>query len=129
MDSRETYYQIKANLLECYFDYCTHKILSKNEWVDGEHEIGYAYEQFVDVESERHTAYRMQIEKVMLEVIAYILDGGRNKQAGEYHRMMISKLLSVRDLSKEINNLPDEERIDFVSDLKLLDIAIPSVTS
>ncbi len=125
MENRKTYYQIRNSFLECYYDYCRHKISSESSWLDGEHEIGYSYDQFVDVESEKHTAYRTTIEKLMLEVIALICDGGRNKKAREYHQSMIKKLMQRKEaLIDTIYTLPEKERIDFISDLELIGVEL-----
>ena len=127
MENRSTYFEIKENFLECCFDYCRSKIDS--EWLEKETEIGFAYEQYVYMEEDKYTAYKITLENLMLETITLILRAGRSSVAEEYHRMMISRLLSKGDISQEINNLPEEERFDFVSDLEVLGIEIAGVLS
>lgn len=118
---RVTYKMIRWGLLDCYYIYCRGKIHSKNcnnrgDWVDGELEIGYAYEQ-------DEGAYRLPIENLMLEVVTLILLGGRGStQTEKYHRNKITEILKENDLALMLRMLPDDERRSFEYDLKLLGI-------
>ena len=129
MEDRETYDEIKADFLNSYYIYCQHKISQAGVWVSDEHESGYAYDQFVDANTGRHTCFHTSIEKLMVEVIAYILDGGRNEKAGEYYQQAISNIIegSRSELIKTITGLPADERFNLVSDLKLLKIDFPEI--
>lgn len=98
MDSRICYDEIKRDFLACYFAYCRSHIRRNKGWCNGEY-----------------------------EVTALILEANRLPKMAQYHRKMISKLLEKDNLSREINNLPENERLDFISDLELLNISIPGI--
>lgn len=87
--------------------------MSHEEWAQGEYEIGYAYDQYCDT-------FSTAIEKLMLEVLAIILAGGRLPQFEQYHRQKISDLLEKNDLKNLLANVPIEEGEEFVHDMKIL---------
>lgn len=119
-DERTPYKLMRWWFLDCYYTYSRSKIhynarLNKG-WVANEHEIGYAYEQY-------ESAYRMPIEKVMLEVLCLILNGGRGlEQFDSHHRKLIGQILEKNNLQDMLKELPKEERNEFEHDLKLLGI-------
>ena len=127
MDNRICYDEIKRDFLACYFAYCRSHIRRNEGWCNGEYEVTHAYDEFVYMEKNKYTAYARNIENLMLEVTALILEANRLPKMAQYHRKMISKLLEKDNLSREINDLPENERLDFISDLELLNISIPGI--
>ena len=84
-------------------------------WVDKEHEIGYAYDQYCD-------AFENSIEKLMLEVCVFVVSAGRNPEAEEYHLKNINDMLqekSIRDLLFLEKKLTDDIET-LLTDLKLI---------
>ncbi len=121
-DERRTYKLIRWWLLDCYYTYCRTKLHSRNlgkeesGWSISEHEIGYAYEQCED-------AFDRPVEKLMLEVLALILNGGRGPVKFEpYHREKIAAILNKNNLYEMLSTLPVTERNEFERDLKLLNL-------
>lgn len=111
MEERVVYAEIKSDFLDCYYQYCQNKI--GEIWISGEHERGWAYDQWF-------TGYDLPTEKLMLEVIAMILNSGRSKQSDLFHRAQIEKILVKHSLEQILNCLIGEELVDFTYDLKLL---------
>ncbi|MEQ4454279.1 hypothetical protein ABNT06_23110 [Kosakonia sacchari] len=115
---RVTYQEIKLSFLDSCYSYCRHKLKGIKRggagWAEGEHEIGYAYEQF-------ENAYDLPIEKLMLEVVALIFWGGRCP-AHSYvlHKKSIDRILSEINLDVLVSILGDDERQDFLGDIELL---------
>jgi hypothetical protein len=108
--------------LDCYYSFCKIKIINKNEsgeeWSTSEHESGYAYEQ-------QENSYQLPIEKLMLEVLVLVLDGGRGSQEFySYHKNKISDLLQSHDLTAMRESICGEERREFESDLRLLQLIL-----
>lgn len=112
---RVNFSEIRAAFLDCYYGYCTAKIHHGQAWQDGEHEIGYAYEQY-------ELAYDLPIEQLMLEVIALVLGGRRWPVFDDFHRQKIDQILQHNVLQQMMSVLDEEERRDFEADLHLLGI-------
>lgn len=112
---RVPYDEIKANFLDSYYGYCWTKVHQGQKWTDGEHEIGYAYQ-------EAKLAYDLPIEKLMLEVIALVLGGKRWPQVDRHHYKKIEELLADNKLKVMLDNLPKDERILFERALDLLGV-------
>ncbi|MFC5476373.1 hypothetical protein [Paraherbaspirillum soli] len=102
--------------LDCYYTYCRSKIHHHSEWSKNEHEIAYAYEQ-------QEFAYFNPTEQIMLEVLFLIFNAGRGPETVDpYHRGKIAKILEAHDLNEMLVALPEDERLEFKSDLQLLKI-------
>ncbi|QHM96547.1 hypothetical protein [Kosakonia sacchari] len=115
---RVTYKEIKFSFLDSCYSYCRHKVKDIKKggpgWAEGEHEIGYAYEQF-------ENAYDLPIEKLMLEVVALIFWGGRcSEHSYILHKKAIDRILSEINLDVLVSILGDDERQDFLGDIELL---------
>jgi hypothetical protein len=87
--------------------------MAQKNWVSGEYEISYAYEQYCD-------GFSSVTERLMLEALAIILLGGRAPQAEQYHRQKIANLLIGNNLESLLLNLPMEESEEFMQDMKIL---------
>ncbi|GJI97218.1 hypothetical protein RugamoR57_39360 [Duganella caerulea] len=113
MRDRITYYEIRTWLLDCYYVYCREKMFSGSQWEEGEHELGYAYDQYSD-------AFHLPIEKIMLEVLVLVLASGRLTKSALYHYQKISEFSAGTRLHDIANDLPPDERNDFLYDLSIL---------
>lgn len=92
------------------------QVSSKNPWVEGESEVGYAYDEL-------DNSFDLPIERLMLEVLTLVLDAGRgSERAKAYHRMAIAEIFSNNDLSELLENIPPGEAEELNSDIKILGI-------
>ena len=121
-DERVPYRLIRWWLLDCYYTYCRSKLRERSmgkgggRWLPYEHELGYAYEQF-------ELSFELPIERLMLEILTLVLNGGRGPEALEpFHRAKIAAILDTNDLTEMLNELPDAERREFEHDIRLLSI-------
>jgi len=113
MDDRVPYAEMRSWLLGCYYEYCRGKIRSAETWIDGEHEIGFAYNEFDD-------AFKLPVERLMLEVLALILSGGRFPPGDTMHRKKIASLLTAYALDDLLSELSGDELHELRTDLQLL---------
>ncbi|WP_321781890.1 hypothetical protein [Paraburkholderia sp. J94] len=116
MDDRATYGEIRGFLLNSYYVYCRTKLVSRQQWVSGEYEFGFAYEEFVN-------AFDTVAERLMLEVLTLVLAAGRGGGA-DFHRRKIDELIAQESLEAILNALPDDESDELQQDLKLLSLYI-----
>lgn len=120
---RMKYEEIKEFYFNCYLIYCKTKTKSaeskgvQNLWHDGEHELGYAINEFSSPDNSR-----LAIENLMSEVLSIILNGYRWPEIIERHYSNVEKILASNDLDQMLLTLPREEKRLFVRDLKLLGI-------
>ncbi|MCW3482193.1 Imm2 family immunity protein [Neisseriaceae bacterium JH1-16] len=112
MEERVSYAEIRAWFLECYYQYCQTKLFHLQQWVAGEYEFGFAYEEYSN-------AFSSDVERLMLEVLTLILAAGRG-QVETFHRERIAELLSGIDLQTLLAELPYEEAEEFRRDLNIL---------
>ncbi|MBJ7310541.1 hypothetical protein ACFOLJ_26430 [Rugamonas sp. CCM 8940] len=113
MLERVTYSEIRAWLLECYYGYCQMKLFHGHKWDEGEHELGYAYEQYCD-------AFLMPIENLMLEVLSLVLASKRLPKFEQCRREKIAMLMPGIELDEFMLSLPADEAGEFLCDLKIL---------
>ncbi|MBB1632141.1 hypothetical protein A9975_14870 [Cupriavidus sp. UME77] len=116
MEDRVPYSMIRAWIFSRYYSYCRSKLNHKNQWVEGESEVGYAYDEL-------DNSFELPIEKLMLEVLTLILDAGRgSERAITYHRKAIADLLENNDLSEMLKNIPMDEVEEFKIDINILGV-------
>lgn len=116
MEDRVTYAEIRAWFLGSYCSYCRVKLRHRSAWVEGESEVGFAY-------SELENSFDLPVEKLMLEILALVLSAGRSSESvKQYHMDAALMLIEQIDLSSMLKELPPEEAVDLVEDLRLLDI-------
>ncbi|MCC4593419.1 immunity protein Imm2 [Xanthomonas campestris pv. cannae] len=113
-DDRAKYNEIRTWILDRCYEYCRLKAKGKSPWVEGESELGYAYDEF-------ENSFETQVEKLMLEVIILILSAGRfSEKSNEYHMKRIYGILQNMDLSGVLKNLQFDEAEEFKADLRIL---------
>ncbi|WP_123723886.1 Imm2 family immunity protein [Pseudomonas protegens] len=114
MEDRVTYSEVRACFLALYYNYCRVKLRHNSLWIEGESEAGYAY-------AELEGSFDKPVEILMLEVVALVLRGGRSSErVHDYHRAVIEEILRDNDLLGILEGLPQEEAMEFSSDLRLL---------
>ena len=127
MEERVTYQEIKSWILESLYDDCRSRGYG-HQWTYSQIlsaiNDGYCYrgESYKPPLSEGLGGFDSVIEYLMLEVICLILSGGWDTKQDSYYRNEISKILADNDLTIMLNSLPDDERIEFEMDLKMLEI-------
>ncbi|QOT79037.1 Imm2 family immunity protein [Cupriavidus basilensis] len=116
MEDRVSYSVMRAWIFSRYYSYCRSKLNNKSSWVEGESEVGYAYDEL-------DNSFELPVERLMLEVLTLILDAGRgSEQAGAYHRKAIEDLLENNDLSEMLKDIPMDEVEEFKIDINVLGV-------
>lgn len=115
MEDRVTYSEVRACFLALYYNYCRVKLRHNSSWVEGESEAGYAY-------AELEGSFDKPVEILMLEVVALVLRGRSSERVHDYHRAVIEEVLRDNDLPSILEGLPQEEAVEFSSDLRLLGV-------
>jgi hypothetical protein len=97
--------------MEAYFDFCRDRgvVLGRPhaEILGG---ISYEYEG----------CFERPIERLMLEVICMVLNGGWYQQPMSYHRDQIQKFITESSLEDLLADVPQEEANLFRHDLEIL---------
>jgi len=113
MEDRVPYAEMRSWLLGCYYEYCRGKIRGGETWINGEHEIGFAYYELDGV-------FERPIERFMLEVLTLIFIGGRLPSGEVMHRKEIAIILAEHSLDELLHELHEEELHELRTDLQLL---------
>lgn len=110
-EHRVTYLTIKQWVMEAYFDFCRDRgvVLGRPhaEILGG---VSYEYEG----------CFERPVERLMLEVVCLILNGGWYPQPMNYHREQIQKLIAESSLENLLVDVPAEEADMFLHDLEIL---------
>lgn len=97
--------------MEAYFDFCRDRgvVLGRPhaEILGG---VSYEYEG----------AFERPVERLMLEVVCMVLNGGWYQQPMNYHREQIQKIVADDSLENLLADVPQEEAETFRHDLKIL---------
>lgn len=108
-DSRANYETLKKWASDAYFEGCRDHAIPKG-WCH-EEIIGYVVYQFEDY-------FSLNIEKLMWDVVIYILSAGWNAERAILARTYIEASINSAEFDSLVASLPNEERNEFMHDLK-----------
>lgn len=110
---RNTYFEIKANVLEAYFEGC--RDLALCEARPHAEIMGYIAYQF-------ENSFDRIIENFMLRVVQLVVSGGWHAEAAQYARKQIAAQLQNYDIDTLLAEIPKSEADIFRHDLRILKI-------
>ena len=118
MEDRITYYELKAEFLDCFYSCCRSKLdtykKTGEKWGYSGEEIAYAYYQY-------ENAFERPIENLMLNVLTLILKAGRGLKDVESNlRKFITDILTENSLEELIKDIGEDEKKDLLYDMQLL---------
>lgn len=110
-EHRVTYSTIKQWVTEAYFDFCRDRgVVLGRPHVEIVGDVSYEYEG----------AFERPVERLMLEVVCMVLNGGWYEQPMNYHRAQIQKIAADGGLEDLLADLPKDEAETFRHDLTIL---------
>jgi len=109
---RATYCQIKAAVLDAYFDFCRDLAVLEGRPHD---------EIMAIVEDNFENTYDRPVEALMLEVVLWVLNG-RWHSAAEMYRVKARKMIDEIGLGNLVSPMDKSERELFCHDLEILRI-------
>jgi hypothetical protein len=110
-EHRVTYPTIKQWVMEAYFDFCRDRgVVMGRPHAEILGGVSYEYEG----------CFERPVERLMLEVVCMVLNGGWYQQPMDYHREQIQKILVESSLENLLSDVPQEEADLFRHDLKIL---------
>lgn len=108
------YYEIRSSFLTNCYSYLRNKVLTRSAWIENETAGGFAYDQM-------DGAYFEDIERLMIEVVALVVDVGRSTASThDFHFKRASQILACIGVDGLTQHLEGDELSELRYDLQLI---------